>query len=100
MKKSNVYTIARAGKDKRVVKVKVEAEEICYDVLGIRKDPDVRGQVVLDHIPTGLRVAAFKSTAIARQAVRELIQETNFQWKKVPKAIAPKVVAILKRHAA
>ncbi len=80
-----------AGKEK---KVQVDADEIAYNVFGIRKDGK---RWILDHIPSGYRVKDFKTAAQAREAIRQLIQVSHFRWVKPPKAIRPQCVAILKQ---
>lgn len=92
---NGTYTILCEANGKEVRR-EVEAEEICYDVIGMRSED---GKIILDHIPTGKRIARFANTRKAREAIRELMQLTNFKWKEPPAKIRPAVQEILGRLA-
>lgn len=77
---------------------KVEPIEIAYDRIGIRRADDQKA-IILDHIPTGWKIGQFRTETKARQAIRELIQITDFKWTTPPPAIQSAVRDILKRYS-
>jgi hypothetical protein len=76
---------------------KVKAIEVAYEVMGIRQDGK---KFILDHIPTGMEIGRFATLADAHQAVRELIQISDFRWSRPPASIRVAVKEVLSGLAA
>ncbi len=74
----------------------VEADEIAYDVIGMRR---VDKTVVLDHIKSGWKIGTFRTETKARAAIRDLMQVTDFKWIQPPAEIKLAVTEILRRYA-
>ena len=93
--KANTYTILTPGKDSDT-RTRVEAH-ITYTTLGIRKDGKT---IVIDHIPTGTRVATTKTLKQAVDCVRELFFLSDFNFTTPPEDLRKPVSEILRRYQA